>query len=144
MPIHHTLLHEMSHRVAATDDLVYLSRVYPYRWDETKLLTIFDFKISDKSLNLEQFKRKIKHEKGLSDDIYIDDDTIYQALETDVFFKANTMLLNADHVAFYIDDMARMYREGKPIVRAKREVIDKVDNYIFNFLLRQIIEMMTN
>jgi len=109
---------------------------------EGDLLRIFEKRIETKSMNLVNLKLKVQHHLKLPPTTRISDDVIYAALRDDPVFKANVMMLNADNVVKFIQDIAKMERG----VRTTRNAQSEEQQYklIYPALMQLLVKISLN
>jgi hypothetical protein len=138
----HVLTHELTHLAAHTEDIFYLDNIILSAIGKGDLLRIFEKRIETKSMNLVNLKLKVQHHLKLPPTTRISDDVIYAALRDDPVFKANVMMLNADNVVKFIQDIAKMERG----VRTTRSAQSEEQQYklIYPALMQLLVKISLN
>jgi hypothetical protein len=138
----HVLTHELTHLAAHTEDIFYLDNVILSAVDKGGLLKIFQEKIETKSMNLVNIKLKVQHHLKLPPTTRISDDVIYAALRDDPMFKANVMMMNADNVVKFIQDIAKMERRLRRTRSAQSE--EQQYKHIYPALMKLLVKISLN
>ncbi|TKI06126.1 hypothetical protein [Martelella alba] len=102
----HTVLHEISHLAAGTDDTMLIDTITLSHGSPQTPLMQFENAMANRILDLAHVKKNLNTLLLRPAGNIIDDETIYRALANDDMFKANVMMMNADNVVKYILDIA--------------------------------------